>query len=217
MIGFVKRSHSVNGNGLRMLLVVTCLIGMIACGGCASARRSSLSAEDKQTVAALREKFSAGVVDALLRTGDYTRSDKLNAEALARDAKQVRDAKVRAIAEQTAKDAAASLARAAQRAKAEEERTARQAAAVEARAEQQAAAAKEGPSVIESSVDGEFNGFDGDTVIRLLDGSLWEQTEFYWEWHWAYLPKATVFRSQGGGWKMQIEGIRQAVRVRRLK
>ncbi len=185
----------MNGNRLRMLFAATCLIGMISCGGCSSARRISLNAEDTRTVAALREKFSAGVVDALLKTGDYTRSDKLNAEALARDAKQVRDAKVQAIAEQTAKDAAASRARAAQRAKAE----------------------AEGPSVIESSVDGEFNGFDGNTVIRLLDGSLWEQTEFYWEWHWAYLPKATVFRSRSGEWKMQIAGIRRSVGVRKLK
>ena len=183
-----------NRNRLRMLLVATCLIGIVPSGGCASSRRISLSAEDTQTVAALREKLSAGVVDALLATGDYTRSGKLNAEALAHDAKEVRDAKVQAIAE----------------------RAAQHAAAVEARAAQQAAAAKEGPSVIESSVDGEFNGFDGDTVVRLLDGSLWEQTEFYWEWHWAYLPKVTVYRSQSG-WKMQVEGIRQAVGVRRLK
>ena len=206
MSGFVERNHGVIGNRLRILLVATCLIEMIACGGCASGRRVSLSAEDTRTVAALREKFSAGVVDALLKTGDYTRSGELNVEALAHDAKQVRDAMVQAIAEQAAKDAAASRARAARRA-----------AAAETRVAQQDAAAKEGPSVIESSVDGEFNGFDGDTVIRLLDGSLWEQTEFYWEWHWAYLPKATVFRSQGGGWKMQVEGIRQAVGVRRLK
>ena len=206
----------MNGNRLRMLLVATCLIGIIACGGCASARRVSLSAEDTQTVAALREKFSAGVVDALVATGDYTRSGELNAEALAHDAKEVRDAKVQVIAERAAKDAAALQARAAQRATAAEERAARQAAAAEARAAQRAAAAKEGPSVIESSVNGVFNGFDGDTIVRLLDGSVWEQTEFYWEWHWAYLPKVTVYRSQGG-WKMQVEGIRQAVGVRRLK
>lgn len=31
----VERSHSVNGNRLRMLLVATCLIGVIASGGCA--------------------------------------------------------------------------------------------------------------------------------------------------------------------------------------
>ncbi len=35
MHSFVERNHSVNGNRLWMLLVATCLIGMIACGGCA--------------------------------------------------------------------------------------------------------------------------------------------------------------------------------------
>ena len=70
--------------------------------------------------------------------------------------------------------------------------------------------------MIESFVAGEFQGFDGDTVIRLMDGSIWEQTEFYWEWHWAYMPRVVVYRS-GTGWRMQVEGIRRAVAVRRLR
>ncbi len=60
-------------------------------------------------------------------------------------------------------------------------------------------------------VDGEWSGWDGETVVELTDGSVWEQAEYYCEYRCAYRPRVTV-----AGGKLQVDGMRRAVRVRRI-
>jgi len=68
----------------------------------------------------------------------------------------------------------------------------------------------------ESQVDGAFHGWDGHTVVRLTDGTIWLQREYYYEYHYAYRPRVIVYTASGG-WKMQIEGVSRAVGVERLR
>jgi hypothetical protein len=72
------------------------------------------------------------------------------------------------------------------------------------------------PSVIETQVDGEFNGWEGETILKLMNGQIWQQTEYHYHYHYAYMPKVLLYRS-GGGYKMKVEGVEQAVGVQRLK
>jgi hypothetical protein len=60
-------------------------------------------------------------------------------------------------------------------------------------------------------VDGDWSGWDGDTVVRLTDGSVWHQDEYYYEYRYAYRPKVVI--SNG---KMQVNGMHKAVRVQRM-
>lgn len=57
-------------------------------------------------------------------------------------------------------------------------------------------------------VDGEWSGWDGDTVVKLTNGTVWRQVEYYYEYRYAYRPE--VFMSGG---KMTVKGMRRAVRV----
>lgn len=68
----------------------------------------------------------------------------------------------------------------------------------------------------ESQVDGAFNGWDGETVVRLTNGTIWLQREYYYEYHYAYRPRVIVYTASGG-WKMQVEGVSRAVAVERLR
>ena len=61
------------------------------------------------------------------------------------------------------------------------------------------------PSGFESKVDGEFNGWGGETIVPLLNGQIWRQTEFYYQYSYAYMPKVIVYRS-GDGYKMKVDG-----------
>jgi hypothetical protein len=70
--------------------------------------------------------------------------------------------------------------------------------------------------VIESQIDGEFEGWEGETIIKLMNGQIWQQTEYHYNYHYAYAPKVILYRS-GGGYKMKIDGTDQAVGVARLK
>lgn len=69
--------------------------------------------------------------------------------------------------------------------------------------------------MIQSQIGGAFNGWDGSTVVRLVNGQVWQQTEYWYHYHYAYRPRVTIVNN--GGFKMQVDGIPRAIRVERLK
>jgi hypothetical protein len=71
-------------------------------------------------------------------------------------------------------------------------------------------------SMIESQIDGDFEGWEGETIVKLLNGQVWQQSEYYYHYHYAFMPKVTIMQS-GTGYKMIVEGIPKAVDVIRLK
>lgn len=71
------------------------------------------------------------------------------------------------------------------------------------------------PTVVETQVDGEFNGWEGETIVKLMNGQIWQQTEYYYEYHYAYMPNVLMYPS-GGGFKMKIDGTSRDVGVQRL-
>jgi len=72
------------------------------------------------------------------------------------------------------------------------------------------------PAIVESSVDGEFSGWEGNTIVKLANGQLWKQVEYYYEYHYAYMPKVLILK-RGGGYQMKVDGIKKTVGVERLK
>ena len=72
------------------------------------------------------------------------------------------------------------------------------------------------PKVIESRINGDFDDWEGGTVVKLINGQIWEQTEYHYEYHYAYMPSVLIYNS-GGGYKMQVDGVDEALGVRRLK
>jgi hypothetical protein len=78
------------------------------------------------------------------------------------------------------------------------------------------AAGVTGTGVVETQVDGEFNGWEGETIIKLMNGQVWKQTEYHYEYHYAYMPKVLVYPS-GGGHKMKVDGSSKAIGVQRLR
>ena len=71
-------------------------------------------------------------------------------------------------------------------------------------------------SVIESKVDGDFEGWEGETIIKLMNGQIWQQTEYHYHYHYAFMPEVLIFKS-GSGHKMWVKGVKKAVSVERLK
>lgn len=60
-------------------------------------------------------------------------------------------------------------------------------------------------------VEDEWEGWDGDTIVKLTDGSVWRQEEYHYEYRYAYRPRVTM---QGD--RMFVEGMSRGIRVRRL-
>jgi hypothetical protein len=72
------------------------------------------------------------------------------------------------------------------------------------------------PSVIETQIDGDFEGWEGETIVKLMNGQIWQQTEYHYHYHYAFMPKVLIYRS-GVGYKMKVDGIERAVGVERLR
>jgi hypothetical protein len=72
------------------------------------------------------------------------------------------------------------------------------------------------PRVIESQIEGDFEGWGGETIVKLTNGQIWKQSEYYYHYHYAFMPKVLIFRA-GGGYKMKVDGIEKSVGVELLK
>jgi len=73
-----------------------------------------------------------------------------------------------------------------------------------------------GGDAIETYIDGEFEGWDGDTVWKMDNGQIWQQSSYSYHYHYAYHPKVLIYRASGG-WKMKVDGDAGEVSVRRIK
>jgi len=72
------------------------------------------------------------------------------------------------------------------------------------------------PSVIETQIDGDFKGWEGETIVKLMDGHIWQQSEYYYEYYYAFMPKVLIFKS-GDGYKMKVDGVEKPIGVKQLK
>jgi hypothetical protein len=70
--------------------------------------------------------------------------------------------------------------------------------------------------MIETQIDGDFEGWEGETIVKLMNGQIWQQTEYYYYYHYAFMPKVTIIKT-GTGYKMIVDGIPKAIGVTRLK
>ena len=68
--------------------------------------------------------------------------------------------------------------------------------------------------VIESQIAGEFTGWDGETIFKLLNGQIWQQSSYAYTYHYAYMPDVTIFKI-GSQYKMKVEGVSGTIFVKR--
>lgn len=69
---------------------------------------------------------------------------------------------------------------------------------------------------IEGRISGEFEGWDGDTVFKLTNGQIWQQSSYAYTYHYAYRPEVLIY-STNGGCKLKVDGVDDSIFVKRLK
>jgi len=70
--------------------------------------------------------------------------------------------------------------------------------------------------VIESRIDGEFSGWEGETIFKLQNGQVWQQSSYAYKYKYAYSPEVLIYRS-GSVYKMRVNGVDGEIAVRRLR
>lgn len=71
-------------------------------------------------------------------------------------------------------------------------------------------------NVIETKIDGEFEGWEGETIFKMMDGSIWQQSSYAYNYHYAYMPDVLIYR-KNGNYYMKVEDVEDTIQVTRLK
>ena len=70
---------------------------------------------------------------------------------------------------------------------------------------------------IETQIDGDFNGWDGETIYKLRNGQIWQQAAYHYHYHYAYAPEVTIYSTTGGCSMRVSDDDDEPISVRRLK
>ena len=70
-------------------------------------------------------------------------------------------------------------------------------------------------NIIESSIDGDWNGWDGDTIVKLTNGDIWQQVGLNLSLSLGIGNEVLIYK-KNGIWHMQVEGEDEAVAVMKL-
>jgi hypothetical protein len=60
--------------------------------------------------------------------------------------------------------------------------------------------------VYEGQIDGDFNGWEGETIYKLMDGHIIQQSSYYYYYYYAYSPRVIIYGSNGG-YKIHVEDV----------
>jgi len=69
---------------------------------------------------------------------------------------------------------------------------------------------------IESSISGEFHGWDGETIFKLDNGQIWQQAEYDYTYSYSYRPDVTIYQTRAGC-RMKVEDEDDTIMVERIK
>lgn len=71
-------------------------------------------------------------------------------------------------------------------------------------------------AVQEGTISGSFEGWDGDTLVELTDGSVFRQTEYHYEYNYSYRPDVTIF-VEPFGYELLVEDTDEPIEVEMLR
>ncbi len=70
---------------------------------------------------------------------------------------------------------------------------------------------------IHSHIEGEFHGFDGESVFKLDNGQVWQQSVYKYNYHYAYRPAVVIKPNSTGSYVISIEGMNDTVEVQQIQ
>jgi hypothetical protein len=69
---------------------------------------------------------------------------------------------------------------------------------------------------VESAINGEIEGWDGETIFKLENGQIWQQAEYDYTYFYEYNPDVTIYETSAGC-RMKVEDEDETVLVKRIK
>nr|WP_298659487.1 hypothetical protein [uncultured Flavobacterium sp.] len=69
---------------------------------------------------------------------------------------------------------------------------------------------------IETQIEGDFEGWDGETIFQMTNGMIWQQSSYDYRYHYAYRPDVLIY-SKSGTYYMRVEDVNDEIEVVRIK
>jgi len=66
--------------------------------------------------------------------------------------------------------------------------------------------------VIETRIDGEFEGWEGETIFKMRNGQIWQQSSYAYMYHYAYSPEVIIYKTSSG-YEMKVDGVKETINV----
>ena len=70
--------------------------------------------------------------------------------------------------------------------------------------------------VLKTQIDGDFEGWDGETIFKMMNGTIWQQASYDYTYHYAYMPDVIIYKKDGT-YYMKIEDVDDEIAVRQIK
>jgi hypothetical protein len=70
--------------------------------------------------------------------------------------------------------------------------------------------------VIKTKIDGDFEEWEGETIFKMINGSIWQQSSYAYTYHYAYMPDVIIYR-KGGSYYMKVEDVDDEIQVTQLR
>lgn len=70
-------------------------------------------------------------------------------------------------------------------------------------------------SAVKSKITDEFEGYDYGNLYELDNGQIWKQTDYTYQYHYAYRPNVTIYKD-GLYYYIHIDGMRKDAKVERV-
>ena len=68
---------------------------------------------------------------------------------------------------------------------------------------------------METNIESDFDGLNQYNIYEMSNGTVWFQTQYAYEYHYAYRPKAFIFM-KNGMYYLSVEGIRRDAQVEQV-
>lgn len=73
-----------------------------------------------------------------------------------------------------------------------------------------------GTDVIEARIDGEFQGWEGETIFKLTNGQIWQQASYAYTYTYKFMPKVMIIKT-GRGYELHVDGMDRRILVQRIR
>ncbi|MEO6328851.1 MAG: hypothetical protein ABIO55_07960 [Ginsengibacter sp.] len=70
--------------------------------------------------------------------------------------------------------------------------------------------------VLKTQIDGDFEGWEGETIFKMTNGTIWQQSSYAYTYHYSFMPEVIIYKKDGT-YYMKVEDVDDEIAVEQIK